>query len=154
VETESVHDSNALEENTVTRPARPSVLFLLITLWFATTVAAAEWPMLSESDINVWANTLRPYKVTRVGITYNKRDKDVAVAINKAMQQAGWRTPTLGDGVEGPVGTGIADSPSSAQAAAALQALFEKQFGVRPEIKQYVARDSFIELYVGRPADR
>jgi hypothetical protein len=152
VETEAVRGSNPLGENTVTRLGRPLVVFLSVILWFATIVAAADWPMLSGSDISEWANTLRPYKVTEVSIIYDKReDGDVVVAIGKAMKQAGWPAPTLA-GEQVPISTGIADSQFSEPAATALQALFEKQFGVRPEIKEYTVHSgyAFISLYIGR----
>jgi len=112
------------------------------------------WPALSGSDIDEWANNLRPYKVTQVGITCNKGDEDVAHAISKAMKQAGWPTPSDIYVPEGPVGTGIAASTRSAQAASALQALFEKQFGLRVEVKEYPSPDGFVLLYIGIPAPR
>jgi hypothetical protein len=137
----------------VTRHASALVLFLSVTLWFATTVATAEWPILSGSDINEWANTLRPYKVTVVSITFDKADEKAVTAIGKAMKQAGWPVQKL-VGEKGPISTGIADSRFSEPAAIALQALFEKHFGVRPEIKTYIVRSSIIELYIGRRTDR
>ena len=139
----------------MTRRARPLVLFLSVTLWFATTVVAAEWPTISSSDTNEWANTLRPYKVTVVSIIFDKADEKAVTAIGKAMKQAGWPVQKL-VGEQGPIGTGIADSRFSEPAAIALQALFEKQFGVRPEIKTYAVRDGygFIELYIGRRTNR
>jgi hypothetical protein len=122
----------------------------------------AEWPALSGSDIDEWANSLRPnkvtrvewantvrqYELTRVGITYNKHDEAVALAIGKAMKQAEWPDPAL-VAVEGPVSTGIADSRFSEQASSALQGLFEKQFSLRPEVREYIVRDGFIHLYIG-----
>ena len=112
------------------------------------------WPALSGSDIDEWAKNLRRYKVTRVGITCNKGDEDVGHAIGKAMKQAGWAMPSNIYVPEGPVGTGIAASTRSAQAASALQALFEKQFGLRVEVKEYPSRDGFVLLYIGKPAPR
>lgn len=124
----------------------------------------AEWPALSGSDIDEWAkilrpnkvtrvewaNTVRQYELTRVSIFYNRHDEAVALAIGKAIKQAGWPDPELVP-VEGPVGTSIADSQFSAQASSALQGLFEKQFGLRPEVRQYTVGvgNAFIELYIG-----
>jgi hypothetical protein len=106
-----------------------------------------DWPLLSRTDIDNWANTLRPFKMLQPAyIYYAKKDEDIAVAIGEAMKQAGWPDPQL-NGENLPIGIEIAASSSSDQAAGALQSLCEKKFGFRPAISEGA---TFLTLEIGR----
>ncbi len=83
-----------------------------------------DWPVLSESDIDEWANALKGFKVYDARIWYAERDEDVAVSIDEAMGKAGWSGPDLEQGVG--IGIKIAAPPSQPSLANTLQTLCKK----------------------------
>ncbi len=92
-----------------------------------------DWPVLSESEIDEWANALKGFKVYDARIWYAERDEDVAVSIGEAMGKAGWSGPDLEQGVG--IGIKLAVPPGQPSLANTLQTLCEKKFGFRPPVE-------------------
>ena len=98
-----------------------------------------------------WANTVRQYELTRVSIFYNRHDEAVALAIGKAIKQAGWPDPELApvEEVRWALASLIANFQRKLRALS--KGYLKSSSALRPEVRQYTVGvgNAFIELYIG-----